>query len=78
MASTPCQLTTLVKSDTTHIQFCADCEEIHLTMGPISLRLSRDHYQRLASDIAKGLYCLEIPTLSSEMFQAQSPGRLHS
>jgi len=78
MSESACQLETLVKSETSHIQFCPDCEEIHLTMGPISLRLSRDHYQRLAADIAKGLYRLETPNISSEMFHDQRVRTLHS
>jgi hypothetical protein len=78
MSSTPCELVTLVKSATSHIQFCADCGEVHLTMGPISLRLSRDHYQRLSSDIAKGLYRLEMPDVSLEMLHDQSAKTLHS
>ena len=65
--SSVCQLETLVKSATTHIQLCSNCEEVHITLGPISLRLSRDHYQRFSSDIAKGSYHLEMPGLSPEM-----------
>jgi len=78
MSSESCQLEKLVKSATTHIEFCPDCEEVHLTMGPISLRLSRDHYQRLSSDIAKGLYRLEMPSLDTEMFHDQRGTTLHS
>ncbi len=78
MSATPCQLDTLIKSETTHIQICRDCDEVHLHMGPISLRLSRDHYQRLASDISQGLYRLEIPKLSTEMIHGTRPGTFHS
>ena len=78
MSSTGCELITLAKSATTHIQFCSDCEEVHLAMGPISLRLSRDHYQRLSSDIAKGLYRLEMPDVSLEMLHDQNVNILHS
>jgi hypothetical protein len=76
--SSPCQLETLVKSATTHIQYCSDCEEVHISLGPISLRLSRDHYQRFSSDIAKGLYHLEMPNLSSEMLHDRGARTLQS
>jgi hypothetical protein len=76
--SSPCQLETLVKSATTHIQYCAGCEEVHISLGPISLRLSLDHYQRFSSDIAKGLYHLDMPDLSPEMLHGSGVRALQS
>jgi hypothetical protein len=76
--SSACQLETLIQSKTTHIQFCSDCEEVHLSMGPISLRLSRDHYQRFSSDIAKGLYQLEMLDVPSEMLHDSGVRKLQS
>lgn len=73
-----CQLETVAQSKTTTIQYCSECEEIHLTMGPISLRLSKDHYQRFANDIAQGLQGLDSVTLSSDVFAQLDISRFHS
>lgn len=73
-----CQLETIAQSKTTVIQFCSECEEIHLIMGPISLRLSKDLYQRFASDIAQGLEGLNSITLSSDIFAQLDTSRFHS
>jgi hypothetical protein len=55
MTTTTCQLDTLYMSSTSDIQYCADCGLIHLTMGPITLRLSEKHYEELSRDVNKGL-----------------------
>ena len=55
MSASKCQLDTLYMSSTCDIQHCADCGLIHLTMGPLTLRLSEKHYKDLALDINKGL-----------------------
>lgn len=73
-----CQLKTLAQSKTTTIQFCPDCEEIHLTMGPISLRFSKDHYQRFAADIAQGMQSLNSVNLSSDVFAQLDTNHFHS
>ncbi len=73
-----CQLNLIAKSATTTIQFCADCQEVHITLGPVSLRLSRDHYQRFYTDIAKAYHQLELPTVSLEMLHEQPYTKLHS
>lgn len=73
-----CQLETLAQSKTSTIQFCPECEEIHLIMGPISLRLSKDHYQRFANDIARGLQSLNSVNLSADVFNLLDTSRFHS
>ena len=55
MSTEKCQLDTLYMSSTCDIQYCADCGLIHLTMGPLTLRLSEEHYKKFSRDIHKGL-----------------------
>lgn len=76
--SAACQLDELAKSTTTTIQFCPDCQEIHISLGPISLRLTRDHYKRFSKDIAKANYQLELSDVSIEMLHEQQYTKLHS
>lgn len=78
MMTVPCQLDLLTQSKTTTIQFCPDCQEVHIALGPISLRLSRDHYQRFAADIAKAHYQLTLPRVSGDMLHEQTDIKLHS
>lgn len=55
MSTATCQLNTLYMSETSEIEYCADCGLIHLTMGPITLRLSEKHYEEFSRDVNKGL-----------------------
>jgi len=59
MSTATCRLDTLYMSATSDIQYCADCGLVHLTMGPITLRLSEDHYETLSRDVNKGLLQLK-------------------
>lgn len=59
MSTATCRLDTLYMSETSDIQYCADCGLVHFTMGPITLRLSEEHYEILSRDVNKGLLQLK-------------------
>ncbi|WP_438970271.1 hypothetical protein [Methylophaga sp.] len=56
MASTSCHPTTVYESATVDIQYCSDCQMIHLTMGSITIRMTEHHFSQYAQDISKGLF----------------------
>jgi hypothetical protein len=64
MSTATCRLDTLYMSETSDIQYCADCGLIHLTMGPITLRLSEKHYEEFSRDVNKGLAQLKSQRLN--------------
>ncbi|PCJ31431.1 MAG: hypothetical protein COA90_06110 [Gammaproteobacteria bacterium] len=59
MSSPSCKPETLLKAPTCDIQYCADCDMIHLMMGAMTLRISAEHFQGLAQDMGKGLMKLK-------------------
>lgn len=73
-----CQLETLLTASTCDIQYCADCGMVHLMMGSMTLRLSKDHFQEFAQDMGKGLSQLKVHTLAPEGFRANNVTTLHS
>jgi len=78
MSTTKCQLDTLYMSSTCDIQHCADCGLIHLTMGPLTLRLSEQHYKELSQDINKGLIQMQSQQISEDTGKKNNVRTLHS
>lgn len=58
MASPSCQPETILSSKTCDIQYCPECRMIHLSMGPITLRMSEQHFANFAIDVSKGLFTM--------------------
>lgn len=56
MTAPACQLQTVFESSTVDIQYCQDCQLLHLTMGSITIRMSEHHFSQFAKDISKGLF----------------------
>ena len=56
MASNSCQPEQVFSSNTCDIQFCPDCQMVHLNMGAITLRMTEQHFANYAIDISKALF----------------------
>lgn len=56
MATSACQPRTVFESATVDIQYCPDCELVHLTMGSITMRMTEHHFAQFAQDISKGMF----------------------
>lgn len=56
MAASACRLQTISESASVDIQYCPDCELLHLTMGSITIRMTEQHFSQFAQDISKGLF----------------------
>jgi hypothetical protein len=78
MSKTPCQPRTLLAASTCDIQYCEECEMIHLMMGSMTLRLSEVHFKELARDLNKGLMQLTARTNLENGFRADNVTTLHS
>jgi hypothetical protein len=49
--ATSCDLKNLVSSDISDVQYCDDCGLFHISMGPMSIRLSKAHYLAFVRDL---------------------------
>jgi hypothetical protein len=78
MSTATCRLDTLYMSEISDIQYCADCGLIHVTMGPITLRLSEKHYEKLSRDVNKGLIQLKSHRLNLNVDGKSNVRTLHS
>jgi hypothetical protein len=78
MRSTPCKPETLLSAPTCEIQYCPDCEMIHLIMGSMTLRIPTEHFKELARDMGKGLVQVNAHNRSSFDFSGHNITPLHS
>ncbi len=78
MTKQSCDVVDLVSSKTSQIKYCEECQEVHLIMGPISLRLSADHFQQLANDLGNAVAELQLSTSTEDPFQMLDPKVFHS
>ena len=78
MRSMPCKTETLLSASTCEIQYCSDCEMIHLMMGSMTLRIPTEHFKELAKDMGKGLAKLQIQNQGSFDCQKHNVTTLHS
>ncbi|KAF3982108.1 MAG: hypothetical protein HFP81_01370 [Methylococcales symbiont of Hymedesmia sp. n. MRB-2018] len=78
MNSTPCQPEILLNASTCEIQYCPDCEMIHLMMGSMVLRIPTEQFKELTKDLGKGLSQLNAYKRSSAYFSERSSFTLHS
>ena len=51
-----CRPQTIHESATVDIQYCPDCQMLHLTMGSITIRMNEHHFSQFAKDIGRGLF----------------------
>lgn len=51
-----CQPETILSSQTCDVQFCAECQMLHLNMGSITLRMSEEHFAAFAIDMSKAMF----------------------
>jgi len=78
MSEPKCQLEMLATSASSELQYCADCGLVHLTMGPLTLRLSKKHFSEFARDMNKGLIQLKAKSFSSDSVVKDNVRTLHS
>ena len=78
MSTPPCQPKTILASSTCDIQYCQECEMIHLIMGSMTLRLSEEHFKEFARDMNKGLTQLAARTNLTNGFRSDNVTTLHS
>ena len=51
-----CQPETILNSQTCDVQYCEDCQMLHINMGSITLRMSEAHFAALAIDMSKAMF----------------------
>jgi hypothetical protein len=78
MSLATCKLDTLLMSPNCEIQFCEDCGLVHLSMGPLTLRLSQSHYTEIARDLNRGLIQLQAKNLKTRSADETNIRTLHS
>lgn len=78
MTPAPCKPETLLHAPTCEIQYCSDCEMIHLTLGSMTLRIPTEHFKELTQDLGKGLVQLKAHNRSSFDFRNHNVTPLHS
>jgi len=78
MSTPTCQPETLLNAATCDIQYCADCEMIHLMMGSITLRIPTENFKELTQDLTKGLVKLKARNSSLFDFSQHNITTLHS
>ncbi|PHS33053.1 MAG: hypothetical protein COA95_01725 [Methylophaga sp.] len=78
MNSKTCKPETLLNASTCEIQYCSECEMIHLMLGSMTLRIPTEHFKELAKDLGKGLVQLQAYKQSSTNFNQRSVYTLHS
>lgn len=78
MSSAPCRPETLLKASTCELQYCSDCEMVHLMMGSMTLRIPTEHFKELAKDLGKGLAVLQASEQGTTNFHKSSVYTLHS
>ncbi len=78
MSSAPCKPEILLNASTCEIQYCSDCEMVHLMMGSMTLRIPTDHFKELAKDMGEGLVQLNARNKSSFDFKRHNVTTLHS
>jgi hypothetical protein len=78
MNSKTCKPETLLNAPTCEIQYCSECEMIHLMLGSMTLRIPAEHFKELAKDLGKGLVQLQDYKQSSTNFDQRSVYTLHS
>lgn len=78
MRTTQCQPETILDAATCEIQYCSDCEMIHLMMGSMTLRIPTKYFQELAQDLGQGLMHLKAHKRSSFSFSKRNVTKLHS
>lgn len=54
-----CKTEPLVVSEACEVHLCPDCETVHLSMGPVSLRLRERHFKEVANNLRKALFELQ-------------------
>lgn len=73
-----CQTETLLKGSCCDLQYCSDCQMIHLALGSITLHLSEAHFEEFANDLRKGLFKLKSGHQSAHELINDSVITLHS
>lgn len=53
-----CQPETIFSSPGCDVQFCPDCQMIHLNMGALTLRMTEQQFANYAIDISKAMFSL--------------------
>lgn len=51
-----CQPETILSSQTCGVQYCADCQMLHINMGSITLRMNEAHFEAFAIDMNKAMF----------------------
>lgn len=62
MSKTACQPETIFSSSTCDLQFCPDCQLIHLTLGAITIRMTEEHFSLFARDVNHGAVTVQNKT----------------
>ena len=73
-----CQIETLLNAPTCEIQYCSDCEMIHLMIGSMTLRFPTEHFKALTQDLGQGLMQLNARNRPSFDFCGHKITPLHS
>lgn len=57
--SKSCQTNLLISGEACEVQFCQDCGTIHLSLGPLTLRLREHHFEEITHNLRLAMYELQ-------------------